>query len=66
MEPNGPSRSIYWLEPQGDICWVQMAHVLAKVEVATSASGRQYHLTKNESTIAEMFPEKVQHSCLLT
>ena len=39
----------HWPEPCDDICWVSVAHVLAKVEVPTTASGRQYHLASRDN-----------------
>ena len=40
---NGPARSFHWPE-QDDICWVPMTHVLVKVAVPSTKSGRHYHL----------------------
>ena len=62
MEPHGPSRSFHWPEHRDDICWVPMAHVLAKVEVPTTASGRQYHLSSKDHMIVERkFAEQIKH-----
>ena len=62
MEPHGPPRSFHWPEHRDDICWVPMAHVLAKVEVPTTASGRQYHLSSKDLMIVERkFAEQIKH-----
>ncbi len=43
MHPNGPVKSFHWPQTD-DICWVPLTHILLKIKVPVTISGRQYTL----------------------
>ena len=45
MHPNGPARSFSW-PSNDDVCLVPSTHILHKLEVPTTTTGRQYTLDK--------------------
>lgn len=47
MHPRGPARSFHWPNRE-DCCWVPQTHVICKIEVPTTATGRQYYLAKQD------------------
>ncbi len=47
MHPHGPSRSFSWPN-NDDICLVPVTHVLCNVDPPTTATGRQYILTRKD------------------
>ena len=45
LHPNRPARSFSW-PPNDDVCLVPTLHILHKLEVPTTTTGRQYTLNK--------------------
>ena len=43
LYPHGPARRFYWRNRE-DICWVPAQHIITKMPVPTTATGRRYHL----------------------
>ena len=55
LHPCGPARSFSWPNVE-DCMWIPMIHVLCKISVPKTASGRQYSLEKRDaSNIAQLF-----------
>ena len=48
MHPHGPARSFHWPE-QEDVCWVPMVHILVKISVPSTTTGRQYYLNPRDA-----------------
>ena len=55
MQPNGPSPSFKWLS-KDDICWVPNIHIIYKIDIPLTETGRTYHLSEdNVKKITEAF-----------
>ena len=55
MHPNGPSPSFKW-PSKDDICWVPNIHILCKIDIPLTETGRTYHLSEdNVKKITEAF-----------
>ena len=52
MHPHGPSRSFKWPHTD-DICWVPNEHMLFKIEIPTTSSGRSYNISENDRKLTE-------------
>ena len=47
MHPPGPSRSFQWPNID-DICWVPNEHILYKIDIPTTSSGRSYNIKQED------------------
>ena len=47
MHPHGPARSFHWPNTD-DICWVPKAHIVCKIDIPETISGRQYNISKDD------------------
>lgn len=55
MHPHGPSASFTW-PSKDDICWVPNTHIICKIDIPLTDTGRTYHLSKdNEKKITDTF-----------
>ena len=55
MHPNGPSPSFKW-PSKDDICWVPNIHIICKIDIPLTETGRTYHLSEdNVKKITEAF-----------
>ena len=55
MHPNGPSPSFKWPSKE-DICWVPNIHIICKIDIPITDTGRTYHLSEdNVKKITEAF-----------
>jgi len=52
MHPHGPSRYFRWPQRE-DICWVPRVHVLGKVLAPSTATGRSYKISAEDSAAIE-------------
>ena len=58
MLPNGPSASFKW-PSRDDICWVPNTHIICKIHIPLTDTGRTYHLSEdNVKKITEVFNRK--------
>ena len=48
MHPHGPARSFHWPD-RDDICWVPILHILDKIDVPFTKSGRYYTLNPRDA-----------------
>ena len=46
MHPNGPSASFIWPR-KDDICWVPNIHIICKIDIPLTDTGRTYHLSED-------------------
>ena len=46
MQPNGPSLSFKW-PSKDDICWVPNIHIIFKIDIPRTETGRTYHLLED-------------------
>ena len=56
LHPSFPSTSYHWPQ-RDDACWVPKTYILCIITAPTTATGRQYHISKNdEQTISKLCP----------
>ena len=48
MHPHGPSRSFHWPYKE-DLCFIPMMHILTILDTPTTATGRQYSISRKET-----------------
>ena len=46
MQPNHPSPSFKW-PSKDDICWVPNIHIICKIDIPRTGTGRTYHLLED-------------------
>ena len=55
MHPHGPSAS-FTCPSKDDICWVPNTHIICKIDIPLTDTGKTYHLSKdNEKKITDTF-----------
>ena len=52
MHPSGPSRSFQWPHIDG-ICWVPNDHILCKIDILITSSGRFYSILAQDQKVTE-------------
>ena len=52
MYPSGPSRSFQWPHVD-DICWVPNDHILCKIDIPITLSGRFYSILEHDRKVTE-------------
>ena len=52
MHPSHPSRSFQWPHVD-DICWVPHDHILCKIDISITSSGRFYSILEHERKLTE-------------
>ena len=46
----------HWGPSKGDICWVPNTHIICKIDIPRTDTGKTYHLSKdNEKKITDTF-----------
>ena len=58
MHPHGPATSFHW-PFKDDICWVPSLHIVCKISVPVTATGRSYSVNANDF---EIIKNKVKNS----
>ena len=60
MQPRGPSKAFQWPQRE-DVCWVPAEHILCKITVPTTSTGRSYSISdENRAAIQAAFLELSQ------
>ena len=52
MHPSGPSRTFQWPHVD-DICWDPNDHILCKIDIPITSSGRFYNILEHERKLTE-------------
>ena len=52
IHPSGPSRSFQWPHVD-DICWVPNGHILCKIDIPTTSSGRFCSILEHDRKVTE-------------
>ena len=59
MHPHGPAAGFRWPR-NDDVCWVPAEHVLCKVDVPTTATGRLYNISEDDNSKIEIAFNRVE------
>lgn len=58
MHPHGPASSFKWPQRE-DVCWVPQEHILCKIQVPTTSTGRSYHIMQTDRENVESEFQKI-------